>query len=118
MNTARGQAVLASVIVAGLGWHPAQAADRLYVYNMTTATEFKGVYLAPAGTTNWGANQALNDKDHSLDVSERLAITGLSRGRFDVRLQDDKGRTCLKRGVDLTKDASFEIREEDLATCH
>src|SRR4051794_17723843 len=117
MGKAVRRALLIVATAGGLGWLPAQAADPFYVYNMTTATEFKGVYLAPAGTTNWSRNQALNDKDHSLESSERLAITGISRGKFDVRLEDDKGRTCFKRNVDLTKETSFEIREEDLSTC-
>jgi hypothetical protein len=93
------------------------AADRLFVYNQTTSTEFTGVYLAPAGTEAWGRNQALNDRDGSLETSERLPITGLSRGRFDVRLVDRKGHSCVLPGVDLTRETSFEIRDGDLARC-
>src|SRR3954469_21632536 len=106
MRNAPWRAWLIAAIACGPAWFPAHAADRFYVYNMTTSTEFKGVYLAPAGTTNWGRNQTLNDKDHSLEMSERLAVTDISRGVFDVRLQDDKGRTCIKRNVDLTKEMS------------
>lgn len=95
----------------------APAADRLFVYNQTTATEFTGVYLAPEGTQDWGRDQALNDKDHSLQTSERLPITDLRHGRFAVNLVDRKGRTCLLPAVDLTKDSSFEIRDGDLAGC-
>ncbi len=95
----------------------AEAADRFYVYNNTTATELKGIYLAPAGTQKWGPNQTLNDKDHSLEVSERLPITGISRGRFDVKLEGENGRTCIKRGVDLSGDTTFDIRDSDLTDC-
>src|SRR3954468_5519804 len=63
MGKAVRRALLIVATASGLGWLPAQAADRFYVYNMTTATEFKGIYLAPAGTTDWGRNQTLNDKD-------------------------------------------------------
>ncbi len=93
------------------------AADRFFAYNLTTSTEFTGLFLAPAGTENWGANQALNDKDKSLDASERLLLTGIAHGRFDVKLRDRKGRTCVKRDVDLTRDTSFDIRDDDLADC-
>ncbi|MBN9560328.1 MAG: hypothetical protein J0H14_06295 [Alphaproteobacteria bacterium] len=93
------------------------AAERFFVYNLTTSTEFTGVFLAPAGTEKWGANQALNDKDKSLETSERLPLTGISRGKFDVKLQDRKGHVCVKRGVDLTQDTSFDIRDTDLADC-
>ena len=94
------------------------AADRFFAYNLTTATTFEGVYLAPAGTEAWGANQAVNDKDKVLDPSERLAIKGIERGRFDVKLVDRTGRTCIARGIDLTKDLTFAIRDGDLADCH
>ena len=93
------------------------AAERFFAYNLTTSTEFTGLWLAPAGTENWGQNRALNDKDHSLDVTERLPITGLEPGKFDVRLQDRKGRICVKRSVDLGHDHSFDIRDDDLAGC-
>jgi hypothetical protein len=95
----------------------AAAADRFFAYNLTTSTEFTGVYLAPTGTEKWGPNQALNDKDRSLEASERLTLTGIGRGRFDVKLQDRKGHTCVKHGVDLSRDTSFDIRDADLVDC-
>ncbi len=95
----------------------AAAGERFFVYNLTTSTEFTGVFLAPAGTQSWGSNQALNDKDHSLDVTERLSITGIEHGQFDVKLQTEKGRTCVKSNVDLTKETSFDIRDTDIAGC-
>lgn len=94
------------------------AADRFFVYNLTTATVFVGVYLAPIGSGAWGANQALNDKDKELDPSERLPIKGIARGRFDVRLVDAKGRICLAPEVDLTKESTFAIHDGDLTDCH
>jgi hypothetical protein len=114
MNTPR--LVLLVVAVFGLSV-TASAADRFFAYNLTTSSEFTGLWLAPAGTENWGPNQALSDKDHSLDVTERLPITGLGPGSFDVRLQDRKGHICVKRNVDLRHDHSFDIRDGDLAAC-
>jgi hypothetical protein len=35
---------------------------------MTTRTHFSGVHLAPAGTQNWGPNQAFNDPDKPLET--------------------------------------------------
>jgi hypothetical protein len=91
---------------------------KFFAYNNTTRTDFTGVYIAPAGTENWGPNQALNDKDKSLDFGERLTLTGLSSGIFSVKLIDRSGRTCILQGVDLTKDNSFEIRDNQLTNCH
>jgi opacity protein-like surface antigen len=95
----------------------AQAADKFFAYNETTSSTFTGVYLAPAGTKEWGANQALNDKDKTLEPSERLALKGLKHARYDVRLVDEKGRTCVKPGIDLGHESTFVIREEDLQGC-
>ncbi|MBO0710440.1 MAG: hypothetical protein J2P47_04075 [Acetobacteraceae bacterium] len=94
------------------------AAAAFAVYNETTGTEFVGVYLAPENTENWGANQALNDKDHALDTSERLLLKDIGPRRYDVRLVDRKGRSCILKGVDLTRDRSFEVRDQDLTNCH
>lgn len=105
-------AIAGMAITAG-----AWAADRFAVFNSTQGTTFAGVYLAPAGTTAWGPNQALNERDHTLEPSERLKLTGVAHGRYDVRLVDTKGHTCLKPGVDLTHETSFEIKEADLASC-
>jgi hypothetical protein len=95
----------------------AEAADRFFFYNQTKATTFAGVYLAPAGSQDWGPNQTLNDKDKTVEAQERLTLTGLARGRFDVKLQSVNGKVCIKRDVDLTKDTTFEFREAELAAC-
>jgi hypothetical protein len=109
--------VVLLVALCWLGPLGATAADRFFAYNLTTSTDFVGVFLAPAGTLAWGVNQALNDRDKALDPGERLAITGISRGRFDVKLQDRQGRICIKHGIVLTTDTTFDIRDSDLADC-
>jgi hypothetical protein len=93
------------------------AADRFFGFNETTSTVFTGVYLAPEGTTAWGPNEALNDKDKTWDSGERLAIKGVSRGKFDLKVVDQSGRVCIKHGLDLTKDTTFDVRDQDFADC-
>ncbi|MGH7078762.1 MAG: hypothetical protein ACREFU_11780 [Acetobacteraceae bacterium] len=106
---------LAGLAVAAAA--PAVAGTGHFAYNDTAVTSFGGVYFAPAGTTRWGPNQALNDDDKELDFGERLTLTGLDPGLYDVTLIDKKGRTCIMRKVDLTRAASFDIRDADLARC-
>ena len=96
----------------------ATAADRFFAYNLTTSTTFTGVFLAPAGTSQWGTNQALNDKDKAIDPSERLPIKDITRGTFDLKLVDRQGRVCITHGIDLSRDTTFEIRDADLKNCH
>jgi hypothetical protein len=114
------RAVCPAILLAAVApMHSVRAAPepKFYAYNQTTKTDFHGVYLAPAGTQNWGSNQALNDKDRALDTSERLALTGLQPGRYDVKVVDKRGRACVVKNVDLTKERSFEIRDTDLNDC-
>lgn len=95
----------------------ASAEDKFYVYNLTTSKIFIGVYISPAGSTKWGANQALNDKDKSLDPSERLLIKGIFHGKFDLKLVDKKNITCVELNIDLSKEKTFEIRDANLIDC-
>lgn len=107
--------MLAGLVIAGTV--PAAAGPNYFAYNDTAVTTFTGVYLAPAGTTTWGPNQALNDDDKELDFGERLTLTGLSPGKYDVKLVDGKGKTCILHQVDMTKENSFEIRDPALTDC-
>lgn len=99
------------------GFGSAFAEEKFFVYNLTTNKIFTGVYLAPAGSSEWSANQALNDKDKSLDPSERLLIKGFAHGKFDLKLVDKKNVTCIRRDIDLSKEATFDIRDTDLTNC-
>ena len=115
-----GAGIVLAAFVALAGPACARAADapraeRFFVYNLTSASDLGGLYLAPAGTTGWGPNQALNDPDHQLNPTERLALTGVGHGVYDVRVVTTKGHACVKAGVDLTHDTSFDIRDADLA---
>ena len=84
-------------------------------WNLTryTVSEF---YLAPAGTSNFGPNQCKNDKDGTVDHDERLRITGLAAGRYDAKVTDRTGRTCVVRNVDV-KDGIFAIEEKQMTNC-
>jgi hypothetical protein len=95
----------------------AMAADRPpRFWNLTlyTITEF---YLAPSGTTNWGENQCKNDKDGTVEVDERVRITGVDPGIYDARLKDISGRTCLARNIKVEAGQVFPVEEKDLTAC-
>ena len=85
-------------------------------WNLTrhTISEF---YLAPAGTTDWGANQCKNDKDGTVDPDERLRITDVGSGNYDARLTDVSGRTCTVRNIAIRVGEIFSIEEKDLNAC-
>jgi hypothetical protein len=101
----------------GLLAPPALARDMQF-WNQTSK-EFRGVYLAPAGTPQFGPNQADNDDDHAVSADERLRITGVRPGIYDVKLVDTSGRVCVVRGVDVkgTGKIAFTVAETQLTDC-
>jgi hypothetical protein len=74
-------------------------------------------YLAVPGTANWGSNQAKNDKDGVVDPDERLRITGVQSGSYDIKLTDLDGRTCMVKNVKVEAGQIFSIDEKDLTSC-
>jgi hypothetical protein len=94
------------------------AAERLRFWNLTTVT-IAELHLAPAGTGTWGPNQCLNDPDKSVDPDERLTITGVEPGRYDLKLTDKKGRMCLVPNVEVKsgRPYAFSISDGDLTDC-
>jgi hypothetical protein len=111
----RGIIVLALLLcIAG----SANGAERLRFWNLTTVT-LKELYLAPAGTTQWSANQCKNDKDGTVDHDERLTITGVSPGKYDVKVADTKGRVCTVQNVEVVsgRPYAFSLSDNDLTSC-
>ena len=96
---------------------PALAAD-LRFWNLTNAT-VTSLTMAPAGTTNFGPNQALNDRDKEVDHNERLPLRGVSPGRYDVKLGFAKNRICTVRNVEVKGEGryAFSLEQSDLTDC-
>ena len=94
----------------------AEASRPTRFWNLTRHT-ISELSLAPAGTTNFGPNQCKNDKDGTVDPDERLRITGVPPGTYDVHLKDVSGRQCVVRGVKLEAGEIFSIEEKELTAC-
>jgi|SRR5262249_1235471 len=96
----------------------ANAADpkpmRFWNLTSTTVVDFRA---APPGTTDWGPNQCANDRDGTVDHDERLRITGVTPGRYDVKLTFKGGRVCTVRNVEMKDGAVFSIEDKDLTNC-
>ena len=97
----------------------ATAAERLKFWNLTGFT-IKELHLAPAGTMDWGPDQCRNDPDGAVDADERLTLKDVVPGRYDVKVTDKKGRTCLVPNVEVVagKPYAFSISEKDLTDCN
>ena len=107
--------VLGTLIALG---SMAVAAEKMRFWNLT-AEEIDELYLAPAGTDQWGPNQCLNDNDKSVDADERLDLKGVAPGKYDVKLVDAKGRHCLVKNVEVKAGGkyAFSIDEKELTDC-
>ena len=105
------------VVVACAGEAAAQSKGKgIRFWNLTSET-ISGFQLSPAGKTEWGPNQTLNDKDKEVDHDERLRITGVEPGRYDAKVSYPSSRQCIVRGIEIRADAVFSIADKDLKDC-
>ena len=73
--------------------------------------------VVSAGKDSWGPDQCKNDRDGTVDHDERLRITGIEPGPYDVKLADTIGRVCIVRNVEVKDGAVFSIEEKQLTDC-
>ncbi len=107
----------AAVLVLLAAGASAQAAPvKTRFWNLTGQT-ITHLYLAPAGTTNWGTDQCRNDPDGSVDDDERLSITGVTAGHYDAKLTQTGGRVCIVKNVAIKPGAIFSIDKKALTNC-
>jgi len=94
------------------------AAERMRFLNKMEATIVE-LRLAPAGSENWGSNQTENDSDRAVDADEGLNLKGIAPGRYDVKLKDKAGRSCVVRDVAVNggQPYAFSISDTDLRDC-
>lgn len=108
------RSIVAALMVL-IGMTAAQAKDTQF-WNLT-AEKIVKLQLSKAGENNWGKNQTDNDPDRSVDPDERLKILDVADGAYDIRITDEKGRTCLVANVSVAVGQRFAIKESQLTGC-
>jgi len=105
-------------LTLGLALAAALAADRkpTRFWNLTANT-IVTLQMSPAGLGAWGRDQCENDRDHEVDHDERLRITDIAPGRYDVRFRDKTGRVCVVKNIEVKDGEVFSIEEKDLTGC-
>jgi hypothetical protein len=105
-----------TALTGGLAQAAPQKALRFWNLTGNTITE---LYLAPPGTTSWSANLCLSDPDHGVDPDERLGMTGIEGGTYDVRIVDKAKRACVFHNVTVksTGPYAFSVSEDQMKTC-
>jgi hypothetical protein len=109
------KAVFLSICLLALMSTGASAKDTRF-WNLTAHT-ITSLQLSPPGTNAWGRNQTDNDRDHTVDHDERLKITDVEAGAYDVKFVDQSGRTCVVPNVQVKIGAVFTIDEKELKGC-
>ena len=114
-----GKTILKLAIPAAfmLAFIPADAFAKDTQFWNLTANTITSLQLSPPGKSEWGRNQADNDRDHTVDHDERLKITDTEAGIYDVRFADKSGRTCVVPNVQIKAGAIFAIEEKQLKDC-
>src|SRR5947208_16980133 len=104
--------VFGTAIALLLTLHSAEAAERrgMRFWNLTLYTH-TSLQFSPPGQNIWGKNQCENDDDKTVDHDDRWSITGLAPGRYDVKLNDNSGRTCIVK-LDEVEGDVFAIQEK------
>jgi len=87
---------------------------RFWNLTLHTITDLR---LSPAGENHWGPNQCRNDRDGTVEHDERLRITGIAPGAYDVRLTDSTDRRCIVRNIEVRPASIFSIEESQLTDC-
>jgi hypothetical protein len=110
--------ILLVAIALGILGADAAAQDRrgIRLWNLTLYT-ITHLQMSPAGKDLWGPDQCKNDRDGTVDHDERLRITGVEPGRYDVKLADKIGRVCIVRDLEVKQGAVFAIEEKQLTDC-
>ena len=111
------QAIGLGLAVAVIGAAQGEERRGTRFWNLTGET-ITHLSMAPTGTADWGPDQCRNDPDGSVDFDERLRITNVATGRYDVRLTGKTGQSCIVTGVEVKAGAVFAIDKEALAHCH
>jgi hypothetical protein len=85
-------------------------------WNLTVNT-ITWLAISPVGKNDWGKNQIDNDPDHAVDHDERLKITDVTSGAYDVKFVDKTGRSCIVRNIQINDGTIFSIEEKSLKGC-
>ena len=102
-------AAAASATSAGADEKPTQ------FWNLTSQTVI-ALRLSHEGSGEYGPNIADADAD-GVDHDERLKITDLPTGRYDVQLKFKGGRTCFARRMAVVTGKVFSVEDRDLKDC-
>lgn len=84
------------------------------VFVNKSSWEIHEVYFAPASHSSWGEDHLGSD---ILERGDSLTLSGVSAGRWDVRLVDEDDDECVLENVEIDGSDRWIITDEDLLGC-
>lgn len=111
------RAVSASAIVLMASGSGAWSKEKPTRFWNLTGDTVMHLSIAPAGSDAYGPDQCRNDRDGTVDYDERLPVTGIGSGRYDLVIDLKKGRQCRVGNVEILQGEVFTVEEKDLGDC-
>ncbi|QHS10243.1 hypothetical protein [Sinimarinibacterium sp. NLF-5-8] len=105
-------AVGASILGLAAVSLPAHAAKVEFVNQ--SSWEIHEIYFSPASAKKWGEDYL---GDEILEKGDTLTLSGVTRGKWDVRVVDEDGDVCVLENVYLDSSDRWVINDEDLLGC-
>lgn len=101
-------ALLASALI------PSFAFASQVVFVNQSSWELTHIYFAPSKSKDWGDDHL---EDETLAKGDSLTLTGVSKGKWDVRVIDEDGDECIISDVMINSNDKWVIKDDDLLAC-
>lgn len=108
---------LAASLPAGACFAATDDAPKPMKVWILTASAIVDFRLAPGSSSKYGRNLALDDKDKTIDVDERLSLRDVAPGTYDARVKLRNGRKCRVTGLTLNAGEIASIEDKQLECC-
>jgi hypothetical protein len=99
---------------AGLSLFAVHAVAATIKIENESSWEIHEIYFAPSSQDDWGDDHL---GKQVLKTGETLSLTGVTPGKWDVRLVDEDEDECIVTGQKISSSEKFVIRDKDLLGC-
>lgn len=99
---------------AGLSLFAVHAVAATIKIENNSSWEIHEIYFAPSSQDDWGDDHL---GEQVLKPGMNLTLTGVTPGKWDVRLVDEDKDECVVKDQKISTSESFSIGDDDLLGC-
>ncbi|MES2820010.1 MAG: hypothetical protein V4812_13595 [Pseudomonadota bacterium] len=92
---------------------PALGASTVKIENASSWDIYE-IYFAPSSQEDWGEDHL---GEQALISGMTLTLTGVTAGKWDVRLVDEDQDVCVVQEVTIKASETWKVTDEDLLGC-